>query len=111
MVVGEDLDVIVAPTQHQFAGEHVAHRAVLEGHVHQAVVFDVVVVGANQAEVAVIFEAGDLMGARADAEGANGLAALRQAFDTFQVEKRAERVASLADERAAARKAPDAVDR
>ena len=96
MVVGKDFQPVVDPAQNKLGGENVGHGAIVERHVHLAVVLDVVVVGAKEPRVAEALQARDFVGARADrgrpdrlarfARGA-GPARASFAFDALQVQR------------------------
>ena len=110
VIVGEDLEPVVHAPQDQLGGEHVGHRAVLEGDVELAVVLDVLVVRAEKAAIAVAGQARDLVHAGRHRGRPDGAPAVRATLHHLQVEAGGEGMAALAHERAAARVAPDAVD-
>ena len=109
MVVREHFEPVVHAAQHQLGGEHVGDGAVLEGDVELAVVLDVFVVGAEKAAVAVAGQARELVRAARHGGRTDRAPAVRAALDGLEIEAGRQRMAPLADKRAAPGVAPDAV--
>src|SRR5204863_7826679 len=84
---------------------------VVERDVGLAVVLDVVVVGAEESAVLERRRARDAVHAARHARGTDRPAVARAALDLLQVETGGEGMTALADERSAARVAPDPVQR
>ena len=106
MIVGRDLEPVVNAADDNVGGEDIRNRAVLEYHVHEGKVIDIVVVAAYMAFVFEAGQPGDCVRARRDGLRQNRFAVPGVAFDAFEVKRRRKRVAALADHYAAAGEFP-----
>src|SRR5215831_1392154 len=109
VIIGEHLEPVVHPAQHELAREDVGDRPVVEGDVELAVVLHVVVVGAEKAAIAIARQARDVVHAARHSGGADGATSASSALHRLQIEAGGEGMAALAHERATACVTPNAV--
>ena len=101
-LLAQHLQPVVNAAQHDVGGEQVGNRAVVELHVHQREVVDVVVVAADMALVAKARQPSDGVGPGGNGLGTNRFAVAGAALHALQVQRGGQRVAALADQHAAA---------
>src|SRR5215471_8194986 len=109
VIVREHLEPVVHPAQHELAREDVGYCPVVEGDVELTVVFHVVVVGAEEAAIAIARQARDVVHAARHRGGTDGSATASPALHRLQIEAGGEGMAALAHQRAAARVTPNAI--
>jgi len=85
VVVGKYLQPVVNSAQHQLRREDIGHCAVLKGNVYLAIVFDVLVIRAEETCVAKGLEACYFVRASGNCRRTYGLAVARFALDPLQV--------------------------
>jgi hypothetical protein len=85
VIVGKYLQPVVNPAQHEFRREDIGHCAVLKGNVYLAIVFDVLVIRAEEPCVAKGLEACYFVRASGNCGSTYGLAAARFTLGALQV--------------------------
>src|SRR5262245_31897110 len=98
VIVGEHLEPVVHPAQHELAREDVGDRPVVEGDVELAVILHVVVVGTKEAAITIAGEPGDVVHATRHGGRTDGASAAGPALHRLQIEASGEGMAALTHE-------------
>src|SRR3984957_11172558 len=111
MIVTKHFHPVVNTTHHQFRGEDVRHGSIGECDVSLGAVLDVVVTSPQETFIAETRQPGDLVSARAHGRGTNGFSIARNALNPLQIQRRTQRMATLAHQGPAAGEFPLAIVR